>query len=332
MMRKRKYFKVLLLAISSAFVLVSCLDNETDQLWTEHDQKMEEMKVKYNMTESDTLPGGDNIYIRFESEGDVDNPLRATVDDMIIIDYVGTNYNGDVFDVSIEEVAIDEDMYAEDFIYGPGRFWVAYTFIGFQKAIQYMPLNSTAIMLIPGNMWNGSYEPVVYTVTLYNVVSDIDSYNDAQIASYLDSLEIDVEDEIPEFEGIWAKNLSLLTENDSLNFGDTILLSLYGYYVETNEPFTDSIPGRRFFPIATSGDTVTFLYGTYGPDFFPQTQSVNEVVKFMEIGDSVDFLTRDEYGYGEEGFLHPYTGDYIVPSDMPLHYTIKLLDIMSATQ
>jgi len=87
MTKKRKYIKNLLLTISIPFFLVSCLDNEAEKYQDEHDQLMEQMKIRYSMTEADTLPGGYGIYIRFEEEGDIDNPLRATVDDMVIVDY-----------------------------------------------------------------------------------------------------------------------------------------------------------------------------------------------------------------------------------------------------
>jgi len=140
-----------------------------------------------------------------------------------------------------------------------------------------------------------------------------------------------IADTIPGYDGIWSKDLKGRPSDDSLAYGDTIVVKLHGYYAEADKKYVKDFPGRQFFPIATSGDSVIFLYGYYGDDIFPFTLAVNEAIRFMKIGDTIDIVTRDEFGYGENGFHHPYTGNYIVPAYMPLHYTIELLNIMKAS-
>lgn len=248
---------------------------------------------------------------------------------MIIFDYIGTNYEGNVFDASVMDIAKDAGIYSDDFIYGPERFRVDYTFLGFQKAVQEMYVKSKAIILIPGDQWNGYYEPVVYEVTLYNVIEDLEAYNNEQVLSYLDSLGIDIDsDTLLGYGegGIWVKDFSDRTEN-GLSYGDTVLLTVYGHYVEADTNYVDYFPGRQFFPIGTSGDAVLYIYGE---ELFPVTRAVNEVVKFMDIGETIDVVSSDEYGFGDVGFAHPYTGKFIVPQTMPLHYTIQLIDTLIA--
>lgn len=324
--------RIQLLAVITAILFVSCLDNEQEELQANHDRRMEEMKITYGFTEKDTLPGGYGVYIKYSIVGDTNNPVRPTLNDIVVIDYVGTNYEGIVFDVSRRDIAEAEDIYDDEFIYGPGRFYVSNLFLGFQLAIPDMPLGSKAQILVPGNLWNGYYFPVLYEIELYQIIEDIDVYNELMISRYLDSLDIAVYDTLPSSDGIWAKDFSLREPPDTITYGDTILLRLHGYYVEADDTYMNSFPGRQFFPIATSGDSVTMLYGSYGPDIFPYTYAVNELVNYMDIGETVDMVTSSEYGYDVDGFHHPYTGSYIVPADMPLHYTVELLDVRKASK
>ena len=321
----RNFLKIQLLVIVVAVFFISCLENEQEKWIAEHDQRMEEMKDTYGFTESDTLPGGSGVYIKYSIK--TDSTRKATVNDMVVIDYVGTNYNGDIFDVSRLSVAESEDIYDDEFIYGPARFYVYNLFWGFQFAIPDMPIGSKAKILVPGNLWDGGYYPVLYEIELHQIIEDVESYNEGMISRYLDSLDMTIDDTIPGFDGIWVKDFDKRLPDDSLVYGDTIVVRLHGYYAEADDAYVKDFPGRQFFPIAGSGDSVIFHFGSYGDDIFPYTRAVNEAIKYMEIDETIDMVTRDEYGYDESGFHHPYTGNYIVPADMPLHYTIELLYI-----
>ena len=105
--------------------------------------------------------------------------------------------------------------------------------------------------------------------------------------------------------------------------GDSITVKIYGYYVEADTAYVDSFPGRQFFPINESGDVVTFAFGDI---VFPITSIVNYAVEDMKIGETREVISPAEYGYGTNGFLHPYVGVYIIPPSMPLHYTLTLVD------
>ncbi|MGD2036149.1 MAG: FKBP-type peptidyl-prolyl cis-trans isomerase, partial [Bacteroidales bacterium] len=124
---------------------------------------------------------------------------------------------------------------------------------------------------------------------------------------------------------IWTNDIDS-TNRNSLSFGDTILISLQGYYVEADTSYINSFPGRQFFPIGNSGDSIRYIYGE---EFFPVTLAVNEVVQYMQLNVPVEFVCSSEYGYGENGFRHPYTGEFIILPDMPLHYKVELLDTVS---
>jgi hypothetical protein len=50
----------------------------------------------------------------------------------------------------------------------------------------------------------------------------------------------------------------------------------------------------------------------------------------MNIGEVWEVLTPPQYAYGNYGFLHPITGVTIVPTHMPVHYTIELVGYRNA--
>lgn len=117
-----------------------------------------------------------------------------------------------------------------------------------------------------------------------------------------------------------------IVEGDSiieLEMGDSVTVCLYGHYVEADPAYVESFPGRQFFPINESGDTITFALDDI---IFPITNIVNISVREMKMGEKREVLSPPEYAYGETGFVHPYIGVYIVPPSMPLHYTITLMD------
>ncbi len=318
----QKIVKIQFLLILVSMFMFSCLKDEWAENQAEHDRKMEELKVEYGLDESMEI--GDNIYLKPLELEPYPEALPPEYDDIVLVDYIGRDYDGNVFDVSYANVAVDNNVYRDDYIYGPVRLYVNYTRLGFQKAIQEMTPKERAIILIPGDQWDGYWNPVVYDVTLYKVIEDIEEYNNEQLALYLDSLGISASDLLPGSEGIWAAGFSTRTEND-LSFGDTVLLTLHGYYVEADTTYMNDFPGRQFFPISNSGDTVLYVYDE---EIFPVTYAVNEAVKYMELYETADIVARDDYGYDNTGFIHPYTGEYIIPPNMPLHYTIQLLDIM----
>jgi len=169
----RNFLKIQLMTVVVAVFFISCLDNEQEKLIAEHDQRMEEMKTKYGFEETDTLPGGYGVYIKYSIN--TDSIRKATLNDMVVIDYVGTNYSGDIFDVSRKSVAESEGIYDDEFIYGPARFYVNHLFYGFQLAIPDMPVGSKAKILVPGNLWDGGYFPVMYEIELYQIIDDIET-------------------------------------------------------------------------------------------------------------------------------------------------------------
>ncbi len=129
---KKIFAGIITIILLGSIFLVSCVKDNTDELQADHDRKMEALKETYGIDESDLKVDG--IYLKLLTVDTVLNPPYPSSDDMIIADYIGTYFNGSIFDVSDSAVAQDNELYNSDFIYGPARLWVSYTFLGFQKA------------------------------------------------------------------------------------------------------------------------------------------------------------------------------------------------------
>jgi hypothetical protein len=318
---RRDLIYVLVLCGCLTLIATSCLKNDTEERIAAHDAAFAALKASLGITEDENI--GDNIYVHFTYIPPITgDTLRPGGDDFIVTDYIGYNSKMEAFDVTNAQDAENEGLYRTDVVYGPVRLQVNQTFLGFYKAVQHMPEGSSAVMLFPHDQAFGGYEPIVYEVSLYRIIKDLAEYDSLQFLAYMDSLDISISDSLPNAPKAFYK---VLTEGDSipdLEIGDTITVSLYGYYVETDTAFVEGFPGRQFFPIHECSDTVRFALGDVT---FPVSDVVNYAVLAMKIGESWELISPSDYTYGDQGFIHPYIGVYIIPPFIPLHYTIKLI-------
>jgi FKBP-type peptidyl-prolyl cis-trans isomerase 2 len=323
-MRKMKTF-IQGLALSSivAFSLNSCLKDDTDELIAEHNIAFEAMKSTYGITEADLI--GDGIYVHFTSTTDTgEMSVRAVMNNYVVVDLEGYDSNGDIFDVTSDSVAAREGVHREDLVYGPIMININNTFSGFYKAIQQVPEGWSTNMLFPYDQAFGGYEPIAYKVKLYRVIRNYDSYMTQSFQYYKELLGLTEEDTIAGLNGVYVKTTIPSDTVPDLYPGDKIQIELHGYYVESDTAYVDGFPGRCFFPINNSGDTIEFIKGEL---LFPVTSIVDEMVDRMNIGQEIEVITPATYGYGAEGFVHPFTGAYIIPPNMPLHYKLRLLGV-----
>jgi hypothetical protein len=310
--------------ISILTLLVSSCQDDTEEYIAAHDQKFEAMKVEYGMTEANAI--GDGIYMRFI--GDTTTAVHPGALDYVMVSLVGLNSAGDLIDVTDSADAAANDIFREDLVYGPVRLNVDNTFTGFNIAVQKMPEGSYAMILFPYDLAFGGYEPIVYKVKLYKVIPNLEQYIDAQFETYVDILKdslgiiTDNYDSIPGFRNAYSIITKQGTEDVELSYGDSATIELHAYYVETDPTYVHEFPGRSFFPINNSGDTITFDIGSVS---FPISDLINAVVPIMKLGERREIVSPSEYVYDNQGFVHPYVGSYIVPPYMDVHYSIELI-------
>ncbi|MBN1950659.1 MAG: FKBP-type peptidyl-prolyl cis-trans isomerase [Bacteroidales bacterium] len=321
-MKKVRLVKFILLSLSIGALLSSCnLDGGTEELELQHEQAMTAFKAKYGLTEAENI--GDNIYLKILTPVGAADTVFSNGSDYVVVDLLGFDSDYNAFDVTDEHIADSLDVYRADFIYGPLRVNVLNTFLGFYKAIKLLPEGSEAVMLFPHDQAFGGYEPVLYQIKLHRVIRDIHAYLDQEFEAYRKELGMELSDTLPDYGGFYYKSVAMEdTSSHDIYYGDKVYLKLTARYVETDTAFIESFPGREYFPINNSGDSISFQFGTA---YFPITEAVHIAINNMKIGETWEVLTPANYVYGEDGYKHPTMGSIIVPPKMPVHYTIELL-------
>ena len=323
---RRELLSGLLIGLLAVFA-GSCLKDHTEEYQADHDAAFQALKKEFNITAEDHI--GDSIFVHFTYMPEINGDTVFPEDqDYVVMDYIGLKYGGpysepEVFDVTSEEDAREYDLYRGDIIYGPVRLNINQTFRGFYFGIQHVPESAEATILIPHEQAFYNYEPLVYKVKLYRVIKDLQLYDSLQMMSYLDLLGISTIAEnthdITEVPKAYYKIVTEGEEYPEMEIGDTVVIKLHAYYVETDTAYVDSIPGRQFFPINQSGEEVKFAYGE---NYFPITPVLNVMLGYMKLNETREIVTPADYTYGEYGFIHPGVAVFIVPPYIPVHYIV----------
>lgn len=304
-------------------LLSSCLKDDTAEKQAEHDRKLDDLKATYGMTENDALEEGLYRKILTDTTTLTDREVIQSTD-YLIVDVFGTYAFGEAFDASDADVAEVEGIYRPDLVYGPYRLKLDRTFYGFYTALLGLKESTKVNMVLSQDVAFLDYEPLAYEINILRVIHDLDAYVAWQDSTYLVALGIDpAEDVVPDTDStLFWKQIIPGTDSIDLELGDRVTLRVYGYYAETDPNYVSGFPGRQFFPINESGDT---LSGIVGEQSFPIINSLYAAVAYMTMGEVRDIFIPAEYAYAEDGFVHPYVGKYIIPTNMSLHYNIQLL-------
>jgi hypothetical protein len=304
---------IILIVVICSMVFASC--NKTDE-----DAVAEQASITKYASENgySKLPSG--IYIKFitDSSGQI-TPMRGQT---LIIDYSGRDLDGNLLETTNEELGSSNfpDLY---FVYGPFRTRKGYTKRGLDTALYYFNIGDSASVLIPSEWWNHDDMPVVYNVKLLDIIPDDSAHAGNQFYDFVDSNGFDTAvhfgNHIP------YKLLSSSINPDLQNpfkikSQDTVVISLMAQYAEDYNGGT----GRIFYPLCNAPQEFLRIYeGDYN---FPVIPEVDTAIKHMNKGDKLEIVVPYNYAYGTAGFNNPVYGVTIVPSYMPVHYTIELLD------
>ena len=300
-------------------LLSSCLKDNSAEKLAEHDRKLNDLKAEYGMTEEDAMEEG--LYRKIISE--TEDTIVVQSGDYIIVDVLGTYAYDDIFDASDADRAESAGIYRPDLVYGPYRLKLDKTFYGFYMALLGLKEGTEVNMVFSQDVAFLDYEPLAYEIKIHTVIHDLDQYVKEQDEAYKSALGITGTDTVPGTDSLLFWKLEQEgTDSIDLEIGDVVKLCIYGYYAETDTNYVTGFPGRQFFPINESGDT---LSGEAGVQSFPIINSLYAAIAYMKIGEIRDIFIPSEFAFGADGFVHPYVGKYIIPTDMSLHYKIELL-------
>jgi FKBP-type peptidyl-prolyl cis-trans isomerase 2 len=300
----------------------SCIKDNTSSLETESKVKYEKLKADFGMTKKDSI--GYGVYRQFvQGEAQIDT-IRPVSTDYALISYSGYMSDGSLIETSDSAIAKQGNIYYNDLVYGPTKIRVGNTIAGIYLALLNMPVNSKAVIVMPSEMAYGNYEPVRYTITLHKVIKNEIKYEKDQRLAYIDSTH---------FQGSYNSDSTLYFDTNKFDsvgqlvkFKSKVTIKLRANYVEwERDAKLNKNPGRQFFPINNSSDTLRYYY--HYSTGFPLTPAIDSLVAYLKIGEEGDFIASSDYVYGETGFLNLNFNIYLVPRYTSVHYKIKLLKV-----
>jgi FKBP-type peptidyl-prolyl cis-trans isomerase 2 len=302
------------------FFIVACIKDNTSELENESNMKFEKLKKKYSMTSADSIAPG----VYWKSIGDTAEGASPINTDFVIMAYTGKNSDDELIETSDSATAKGYDQYYYDFIYGPTKVYVGNTLYGIYIVLtQKLAINDSAVIVMSANAGIGNYTPVAYTVALYHIIKDDKEFETEQRDAYKAALGFTGkfnEDSTIEYR---MNNTSATASN--IDYNKRVTITLHAYYAEWVDGILNKVPGREFFPINKSTDSVRYYYQvTTG---FPLTVAIDSMVSVMNIGEEREFITTSDNAYGENGFFHPQFGNVIVPRYTSIHYKMKLVKV-----
>jgi FKBP-type peptidyl-prolyl cis-trans isomerase 2 len=307
----------ILILVLCSMVFASC--NKTDE-----DAVAEKAKITKYATDNGytKLPSG--VYIKFFTDTTSSGQLTPSRGQTLIIDYTGRYLDGNLLETTNEELGSSNfpDLY---FVYGPFRTRKGYTKRGLDTALYYFNIGDSASVLIPSDWWNHDYTPVVYNVKLLDTIFNDTAHAEIQFNEFVYNNGFSLKKDtfwyaIP-YKVISSPNAGLDKTPYPFKIGDVAKIRLTARFAEDYNG-----NGRIFYPLCNASQDLDRIYGD--DIAFPFLQEVDTAIKHMNKGDKLEIVVPFNFAFGTAGFNNPVYGVTIVPSFMPVHYSIELLDII----
>ncbi len=189
-------YKLVSIFLILSLSLLSCLKNNHDELLAEELKKLKEYLASKNITVEPTNSG---LYYVEEIEG---TGIQPQLGDYVLINYTGKLLDGEiVFNTSVYQVAFDNNIETENFLYGPFKFQFGYVSpVGLNEGIGYMREGGMSQMFLPSSLGFGNndyytipaYSTLIYDIELLKVIPDPVEYENSLIQQYLEDNQFDV--------------------------------------------------------------------------------------------------------------------------------------------
>jgi FKBP-type peptidyl-prolyl cis-trans isomerase len=302
-MRKRIIFKLGMIGMVTVIMLGACKKDDSQEKIENEMRLLEQYLADNNITQEPTESG---IYYIPIVEGTGVSPANLS---WIEIEYTGMLIDGTVFSTSDEGTAILNNIYDEDFLYGPSRMQLGRIPVkGLNEGISYMKVGELAKFVIPSEMALGGnasgtlpgYSTLIYTIELLEAFDDPAKHEQEKIWEYLREGEFEIVDST-------VSGLYYIQEKKGVGplFREGDQVSVY---------YTGQFLDGRDFDTNIGGDALTFLVP--GEYIIP---GWNEGIKLMRDEEDGILIIPYDLGYGEDGSQDGF-GRVIISPYMTLVY------------
>ncbi len=244
----------------------------------------------------DVEPLSSGLYF---DENSVGNGASPDGDDWVLINHVNSIIPDEyVYESYIENVADDNNLDVNKVaIYGPFKFPISTTNEGLTEGLGLMREGGEATMFFTsalgfgetGNGTLGAYQSLKYEVELLEVIPDMDAYELAKIASYMDTVAVYDTIHDPTTDAVLYYMIDYATDGVPVAIDSTIEVAYRGYLTD-----------ERQFDESAEDAPYTFKVGDFEAETSPIAGWHLGLAKFKN-GEKGRLVIPNELAYGAEG-------------------------------
>jgi hypothetical protein len=311
--------------------VTGCAKNELEEL----DNK--EKKIISDYITSNNIPATakqeSGIYYIEKTAGTGISPVK---NDYVIINYVGRYLeDGIIRETSYDSLKADWPLAARftEFLYGPVTLQCGYSMPGINEALYLMKEGGKATVILPSDMANYDYKPLIYELQLLKVFSKPATFSDSLLHEYVNQNFGDTS-QIADTT-VWYK----VTQNSSSEsvFGskDTIYFNFTGKVLDG---YGNSIKDDRIFNSNVGKAVIKYFYGA-GNITTPASLVNTKFPAGLKLAfDSAEFKNQTrvsvvmsyKMAFGDKGLIDTKDSYVKIPPYTNIVYDIQVVDIKQA--
>ena len=293
-MNKRLNIIFIAITILAVFFTSACTEETAEDDSGAKEQRYFDIYAASRYPDVSPLPSG--LYFDENSVGTGAYPADA---EWVLVNHVNSIIPDEyVYESYIENVADDNSLDVNKVaIYGPFKMWIDTSNAGFTEGLGLMREGGEATMFFTselgfgstGNGTVGAYQSLKYEVELLEVIPDMDAYELAKIASYMDTVAVYDTIHEPTTDAVLYYMIDHATDGAPVAIDSTIEVAYRGYLTD-----------ERQFDESAEDAPYTFKVGDYEAETSPIAGWHLGLAKFKN-GEKGRLVIPNELAYGAEG-------------------------------
>ena len=268
----------------------------------------------------------------YEDLGNFAEPgISPVLNDYIILDYVRRELSGDIVYTNIDSLADDwtifnqyKDSYSH-YLFAPSKIQFGYNTIGFNAGMSMTHEGQRARFYMPSGLAFGDHVSIIDEVKLYRVISDIEAYDSAQVAWFVNSKSLDEQTYLSS-ENIFYNEITPGDTTIDIEATDSLKLKFVAYYLQEQSLIKyDSIWGTTDDIFVTVPSTRSKVENFAPKGFAPFSKGFAAVMDTVAVGTEGLVLVPYAKGFGTTGLVQSLLRFMVVPPYSSLVYKFRII-------
>jgi hypothetical protein len=308
-----------------------CAKNELEELDNKEKKIISDYLASNNIPASTKQESG--IYFIEKSAGTGISPVK---NDYVIINYVGRYLeDGIIRETSYDSLKTEWPLAARftEFLYGPVTLQCGYSMPGINEALYLMKEGGKATVILPSDMANYDYKPLVYELQLLKVFAKPTAFGDSVLREYVNQNFGDtsrIADTV-----VWYKITQNSASESVFGTGDSIYFNFTGKVLDG---YGNTIKDDRVFNSNEGKAVIKYKYGA-GNVATPASLLNTKFPAGLKLAfDSVEIRNQTrvsvvmsyKMAFGDKGLIDSKDSYVKVPPYTNVVYDIQVVDIKQA--